>query len=135
MGGFVMPKAIDKSAAGEIVKGAVTGVVILILFILISVVLILKTKINEQYYLPIYLLNIVFVGFISGYFSAKKKRKNGLINGVIASFIPSLILFISSSVADGDIHIITSLPSIIIIVFGAIGGITSVNLKRKIKRR
>lgn len=130
-----MQQKVDKISISHALKGGVIGIVILILCVLISVVLILKANLNEQFYMPILLLCVLFSGLISGYVSSRKTRNNGLLHGSMAAVLPSLVLLVATSVAGKSFDAVSFIPISVMIVFGAMGGIMAVNLRIKKKKR
>lgn len=76
--------------------------------------------------------------FLSGFVTGRKKRKNGLLNGVVYS-LPATVLFIFISLCVNgfscDLNLIFSIT--LMLIFSALGGVLSVNTKKKskIKRR
>lgn len=84
----------------------------------------------------IVLLFMLAIGsFISGYFSGKVKRRNGMTTGIIY-VIPSVLLLVLISLIlntfSFDINILIS--ALISVISSATGGIVGVNMRQKVKR-
>ena len=84
----------------------------------------------------IVLLFMLAIGsFISGYFSGKVKRRNGMTTGIIY-VIPSVLLLVLISLIlntfSFDINILIS--ALISVISSAIGGIVGVNMRQKVKQ-
>lgn len=120
-----------KVNAKQILKGAFSGSGVLILLIFFSVFFIYKTGLNEISYIPLFSLCVIISGFISGYISTRKLRKNGIVNGVLSSAIPNLSLFIFAIIINKSFYIFLIIPILMLTVSGICGGIAAVNIKRK----
>lgn len=125
----------DKKQYLQILKGALTGVFLFILTVLIFTLILYKTVISEKSYFPLLLICVIASGFISGYISTRKFRKNGLVNGVLSTLLSSIFLLLSITVANNGFNVFIIIPEIILILSGMSGGITAVNIKRKNIRR
>ena len=84
----------------------------------------------------IVLLFMLAIGsFISGCFSGKVKRRNGMTTGIIY-VIPSVLLLVLISLIlntfSFDINILIS--ALISVISSATGGIVGVNMRQKVKR-
>ncbi len=73
-------------------------------------------------------------GAISGFLSVKKKRKNGLISGIIYA-LPSCVLyiFISAAMNAFKIDYLIAVSFVLIVLSSASGGVLSVNIRPKAK--
>lgn len=92
------------------------------------------TSVKSELYFTMSLASFALSGFITGAVSGKWKHHKGLINGIVHSFISGSSLIIISLIANKllfDYRVLVSIA--VIILSGAVGGVFSVNIKRKIK--
>ncbi|MBQ3498682.1 MAG: TIGR04086 family membrane protein [Clostridia bacterium] len=125
----------DKKQYQQILKGALYGSLLLVIIIFIFTLILYKAVITEKAYLPLMLLCIIISGFVSGYISTRKYRKNGMITGGVSTTISVIMLLIIMIIANKSFDIYMIIPEIIMIISGISGGIAAVNIKRRIKRR
>lgn len=73
--------------------------------------------------------------FLSGFISGKIKRENGIFTGIIYS-LPAfvIILLISLILNKFSIDMNLLISSAVMLISSAVGGITGVNMKKKVKR-
>lgn len=83
---------------------------------------------------PVSLCTFCLSGFLSGFVIGRMKRKNGLINGIIYS-LPTIALFLFISILINSFRIdLTLLISVLcVLVFSGLGGVISVNVRKKTK--
>ena len=125
----------NKNQFLQLLKGALTGSLFLILTILLISFILYKTVISEKFYLPLMMFCIVLSGFISGYVSTRKYRKNGLVTGALSTLFTVIVLSISIIIANKGFNIFILIPIIILVISGMSGGVFAVNIKRKNIRR
>lgn len=84
----------------------------------------------------IVLLFMLAIGsFISGYFSGKVKRHNGMTTGIIYVIPSVLLLVLISLILNTFSFSINIFISVLVSVFAAaVGGIVGVNMRQKVKR-
>lgn len=84
---------------------------------------------------PVSLCAFSLSGFLSGFVAGRAKRKNGLVNGIIFS-LPATVLFLFTSMCLNGfrIDLVLLISILCTFVFSAVGGIASVNIKKKIKK-
>lgn len=84
----------------------------------------------------IILLFMLAIGsFISGYFSGKVKRRNGMTTGIIYVIPSVLLLVLISLILNTFSFSINIFISVLVSVFAsAVGGIVGVNMRQKVKR-
>lgn len=119
----------------QIIKGSLTGSFIFIASVLIFSFILYKTVSTEKLYLPLFIICVLISGFVSGFISTRKARKNGIITGAASTILTVLILSISTVIAEKGFDISVLIPVLLLIFSGMSGGIAAVNLKRKNKRR
>lgn len=115
----------------RIIKGSIFSIIISLILLLIFVILLCYTNLSENSIKPTILV-ITGVGILIGsMISAKKIRKNGLINGGMVGAVYIIILYMVSSLTITNFSItINSLTMLIVaIITGMIGGIIGINLK------
>ncbi len=75
---------------------------------------------------------VVFVSFISSFFVTKKVKNNGILVGIISQVPLFIYLLITVIVSKGSFADF-GFKFLLILIFGAIGGILGVNKKEKFK--
>ncbi|MBR3802029.1 MAG: TIGR04086 family membrane protein [Clostridia bacterium] len=133
-----MPKAKENSVFSEIIKGSLTGTAIFIVLTLSVCWLLLKSDLGRDVYLPLLMIVSAISGIASGFTAVRKKRENGLVNGLAASVIPCVIVLIAMSVAYKGFSVFELIVAPCCLFGGIIGGVAAVNIKKKrkkIKRR
>ena len=119
----------------QIIKGSVTGCLIFISSVLIVSFILYKFVATQKIYVPLLLICVLLTGFVSGYISTRKFRKNGIITGGISTVPTILILSISTIIVNKSFDISLLIPVLSLILSGMSGGIAAVNIKRKNKRK
>lgn len=128
-------KSAKKTVDKHIIKGSVTGVVVLAASIIIASAAILKTTPHNKYYLPILTLCLILSGVSSGLYASLNQKSKGLINGILASLLSAVAGLVAASIAEGKFNLINLIVPVIVIISGAFGGIAAINIKTKRKRR
>lgn len=116
-------------------KGVIFGLISLISAVLLSTLFIYKSNLSDKFYIPLMLASVVLSGFVSGYLSVMKIRKNGLMNGAVSTVASVIVLFIAMSVANRGFNLLMIIPCLILVVSGTLGGIAAVNIKHKNKKK
>lgn len=116
-------------------KGVIFGLISLISAVLLSALFIYKSNLSDKFYIPLMLASVVLSGFLSGYLSVMKIRKNGLMNGAVSTVASVIVLFIAMSVANRGFNFFMIIPCFILVVSGTLGGIAAVNIKHKNKKK
>lgn len=71
-------------------------------------------------------------GYFGGYLCAKKKRRNGLLQGVICGVVIFMVILVIGSVfAKAALGISAGGKLLLTMLFGAIGGVVGVNTKKR----
>lgn len=118
----------------SIVRGFIIGsLALLIVFSIFSLVMV-KFDYSEKYVPFMTIIASVISTYIGGYWSAKFINKKGLMVGVITS-VPLAVLIIALAVmaTNGSLNYMAAIAVVLMVIFGGIGGIMSVN--RNPKRR
>lgn len=102
----------------------------ILLCILVFAFIISKIDVNDSIVTVLSCVALCVGAYVGGYFAAKKRRKNGLLMGVIcALFMFFVILMISMFFIRTIAGFSPSLKLLLTIVCGAVGGIVGVNSK------
>lgn len=128
-----MPKAKENSAVTDLVKGGLVGSAVFIILTLIMCAVLLKTDLSRNTYLPLLMIISALSGMLSGYTAVRKRRENGLINGLAASIIPAIIMLIAMTAAYKGFSVFELIVAACSLFGGTIGGIGAVNIKKKRK--
>lgn len=116
-------------------KGVIFGLISLISAVLLSALFIYKSNLSDKFYIPLMLASVVLSGFVSGYLSVMKIRKNGFMNGAVSTVASVVVLFIAMLVANRGFNFLMIIPCLILVVSGTLGGIAAVNIKHKNKKK
>lgn len=128
-----MPKAKESTILTELIKGGLIGSVVFVIMTLIMCAVLLKTDLSSNTYLPLLMIISALSGAVSGFTAVRKKRENGLVNGLTASVIPAIIILISMTVAYKGFSVFEMIVAACCLFGGTIGGIGAVNIKKKRK--
>lgn len=114
----------------KILKGTFIAIIISVIFLLIFAMLLCYTEISENTIKPVVLIITGISILIGSVISARKIRKNGLINGGIVGFVYVIILYIISSLTlvGFSININSAIMLLIATITGMLGGIIGINL-------
>ncbi len=120
-----------KSAVvANILFSSIGGFAVILLCILVFAFIISKIDVNDSIVTVLSCVALCVGAYVGGYFAAKKRRKNGLLMGVIcALFMFFVILMISMFFIRTIAGFSPSLKLLLTIVCGAVGGIVGVNSK------
>ena len=109
------------------------GVIIQLVSFAFGALVALILDVNSESFLIIAFVTLAVGSFISGFAISRKKRSNGLLNGVIYSLpiliFPLISLFFNKFRFDFSLII----NVFIILLFSALGGIVSVNIRKRTK--
>lgn len=103
-------------------------------FLAVGAFIFLKNSVSSSAYLPFSIGAGAVCGFICGFAAARMIKNRGLFYGALSGFLQSLIntlviFILNKGVAGNGIFILIAVT----VVLAAAGGITAVNLKKKIK--
>lgn len=134
-------KAIKASLSGDktpVIKGILVGVLaaVAIILILISITAVVLYKTGT---LPYKIINYVLAAilaigvFFGSLISSKIIKEKGFLYGVLCAAIIFVITFaVGISASDSTISAFTLIKAVVLLVFGAIGGVVGVNQKDRI---
>ena len=119
----------------KVIKAILTGIlvsyILSVILIFIFSILLVNTNIKEQY-IGIVITIISGISILVGStVSTRKMNKNGILNGLVISFLYILLLYITSSLATSNFTITINLIlfTVLALVLGVFGGILGVNIK------
>lgn len=122
----------EKSKFINVLKGSITAIVITLISLVIFSTILANTNINENTIIPVIIAVTAISILIGSIISVSKISKKGLLNGALVGLIYIAIIYLLSSLVNGNFSF--DLNSLIIIISaiiaGMFGGIIGVNLKR-----
>ena len=121
-----------KKAVISVFTGAVSGIAVSMLIILVSVVIMVKTQ--SMVYtavVPITVAAVLAGSFVGGYVSARLNRSLGLLIGAVCGAVIFLAFLGIGSMSGGSVSMVTLLRLGLDILSGAVGGVIGVNKKRR----
>ena len=122
----------EKSKFIDVLKGSITAIVITLISLVIFSTVLANTNINENTIIPVIIAVTAISILIGSIISVSKISKKGLLNGALVGFIYIAIIYLLSSMVNGNFSFDSNSLIIIIsaIIAGMFGGIIGVNLKR-----
>ena len=123
-----MPKSKESNAVISLLKGGLTGGAVFTALTLIMCSLLLKTDLSRDTYLTLLMIVSALSGLTSGFFAVRKKRENGLVNGLAASIVPAIIMLIAMSAAYKGFSFFELVVAACCLFGGTVGGIAAVNI-------
>lgn len=118
-----------------IFSGVISGLfTCVVLILLISTVFSQSQTTPNKFFYYFMLLCPIIGSFFSGYVSAYVLKEKGMILGLISSFLMFVFIFFVGLIFSGEnLSIITFIRFVSMLISGAVGGIISVNKKKKNK--
>ena len=122
----------EKSKFIDVLKGSITAIVITLISLVIFSTVLANTNINENTIIPVIIAVAAISILIGSIISVSKISKKGLLNGALEGLIFIAIIYLLSSMVNGNFSFDFNSLIIIIsaIIAGMFGGIIGVNLKR-----
>lgn len=122
----------EKSKFIDVLKGSITAIVITLISLVIFSTVLANTNINENTIIPVIIAVTAISILIGSIISVSKISKKGLLNGALVGLIYITIIYLLSSLVNGNFSFDFNSLIIIIsaIIAGMFGGIIGVNLKR-----
>ena len=122
----------EKSKFINLLKGSITAIVITLISLVIFSTVLANTNINENTIIPVIIAVTAISILIGSIISVSKISKKGLLNGALVGLIYITIIYLLSSLVNGNFSFDFNSLIIIIsaIIAGMFGGIIGVNLKR-----
>lgn len=117
----------------RIIKGSLFAIIISIILLLIFAILLCYTGLPESTMLPVILVITGISILIGSMISARKIKKNGILNGGMVGIIYIVVLYLISSLflAGFNLTFNSFIMIIIGIIIGMVGGIIGVNTNKK----
>ena len=129
-----MPKTVWNANLNILIKGGLSGITVLILLFIIQTYILLNFNFDKSIYSIVLISTAVISGITAGFISTRKKREKGILNGIISSAFPSIVLFIAMITAYKNINVLEFVPLLCCIFGGITGGIAAINIKTKKKK-
>ncbi|MCK9574853.1 MAG: TIGR04086 family membrane protein [Clostridia bacterium] len=122
----------SKKAFVQVLKGAVIGVIISLILVLLFALIIKLTDISDSVITPINQIIKILSIFIGVYFALKNSYYSGMFKGILVGLFYTVLSFLVFSALDGTFVLDTSFVNDLLFggITGAISGIILVNLKR-----
>lgn len=122
-------QVIESNNLTSILKGVAISLVTTFLLLVIFAAILTFTNVQENVIVPVVIVITGVSLLIGSTIGNRKIRKNGLINGALVGLIYILILYLISSILNGNF--LLNMKSIIMIIvamiFGILGGVIAVN--------
>ena len=122
----------EKSKFIDVLKGSITAIVITLISLVIFSTVLANTNINENTIIPVIIAVTAISILIGSIISVSKISKKGLLNGALVGLIYIAIIYLLSSMVNGNFSFDSN--SLIIIISakiaGLFGGIIRVTLIR-----
>ena len=122
-------QVIESNNLTSILKGVAISLVTTFILLVIFAAILTFTNVQENAIVPVVIVITGVSLLIGSTIGNRKIRKNGLINGALVGLIYILILYLISSILNGNF--LLNMKSIIMIIvamiFGILGGVIAVN--------
>lgn len=121
----------EKNNYISILKGSLLAIVITIVCLTIYAAILTYTSVSENTIVPVVLVVSAISILIASSISARKLKKQGMINGGIIGLIYILAIYLLSSILSAEFSLNTSsiLMILVCIITGMVGGIIGINMK------
>lgn len=121
----------EKNNYISILKGSLLAIVITIVCLTIYAAILTYTSVSENTIVPVVLVVSGISILIASSISARKLKKQGMINGGIIGLIYILAIYLLSSILSAEFSLNTSsiLMILVCIITGMVGGIIGINMK------
>lgn len=118
-----------------IAKGFTAGLAVAAIMLCIFAVIIVKKDISERIIQALSVVAVSLGTFAGGFVSARLMRKNGLFAGLITSIpVAAVIILTVALFCGGSVSIVTVVAALLMLIAGAVGGITAVNIKSRVPK-
>ena len=112
------------------VQFVLCGILGILTAIVIFAVLMTSTDLTEDILNMLGIVALSVGGFITGYVSGKKKRKNGILNGLLfGGILFCTLFFLGFPIAFNGVSGMFLIKLTVILLFSAIGGVKGVNTR------
>lgn len=115
----------------NIAKGSILAIAITLISLTIYAALLTYTTISETTITPVILVISGISILLASSISARKLKKQGMINGGLIGLIYILVIYLLSSILSVEFNLNTSsiIMIIVCIITGMVGGIIGINMK------
>lgn len=121
-----------KLYATSIFKGFAVGALVLLLTLSLFSIIIVKSDYSVKSLPIMTIVCCIMSTYIGGYWSSKFIKKRGLVVGIFTSVPLIILVIILATIANaGNLNYFMIINIILMLIFGAIGGIMSVNKSPK----
>lgn len=126
-------KKLNKSTS-VFLKTQILMIITDIIFLLIGSAIVYSSEIKQKMYFYLSIAIFAIVSFIAGYYSGFKIHHNGLITGVIFCLPANILIILISLILNHfKFDFSCGISFIILLVASMLGGILSVNTRKKAK--
>ena len=122
-------QVIESNNLTSILKGVAISLVTTFILLVIFAAILTFTNVQENAIVPVVIVITGVSLLIGSTIGNRKIRKNGLINGALVGLIYILILYLISSILNGNflLNMKSIIMIIVSIIFGILGGVIAVN--------
>lgn len=117
----------------NVLIGTAVAVGVILLTMLISSAIMVLLDINIMYASPISSVCAAIGTFCGAYFSARKNKSKGIVNGLMVAAIIYILVGIVALFLDDNFTVMSLIHLAVIVLSGCIGGIMGVNKQEKRK--
>ncbi|MBQ3151798.1 MAG: TIGR04086 family membrane protein [Clostridia bacterium] len=135
-----MPKAIIResknsvpSAILKVIVSSLIGCVLMIILFFSASALIFSKDLNGGFITALSFICAGLSGFVTGFIAVRRVKISGLLYGLLSGIPLCLLLMVLTLSISATVSINFLYAVIIILISSAFGGITAVNIKRKIR--
>lgn len=121
----------NTQTARILLKSLAVGLACMAVFLSVASVLSCSMDINQKLIPAVALFAAAVSAFAGGLYAAKKIGRRGLISGALSQIGLFLCLAVIASLLTRSVSLWILVPLAVIILFGALGGLTAVNTKRR----
>lgn len=119
----------------KILISSAIGIALAVCFLLSSSALVLRNDFSESVQSILAFLSFALSAFAAGFISGKLLHKSGIVYGAVCTVPMCLFLMILCAVLYGNLGGKYVLCCVLMLLLGAIGGISAVNVRRKRRYR
>ena len=115
----------------KVIKGSIIAIIITLIMLLVFSMLLTYTSIPEKIIPTVIIVISALSILIGSQMATLNIRKNGIINGCLVGIIYISIIYVVSSITNGNftIGLNSAIMMISSVVAGGIGGVVGVNMK------
>ena len=116
----------------KIIKGSIISIICSIFLLILYALILTYTNVSESTIVPVTIIITCFSIFLGSFIVAGKIQKNVLINGGLVGLIYVLFIYLLSSLMlyGFSLNINSIIMLVCSIIFGMLGGVLGVNLRK-----